>query len=161
MTHMMRSRLSLLVCLATMSCASTEAYLLDGLVPQRPNRAWQAEILQRAGALGYTTYRDAKAVNRMRDVGVRTPEGADTTGWILAVKERGCGFLSLGCKQYDLIVVVDALDPGPGEDRVQIIVYGVKKGFLGGRSVTDPSAAARLEADALLRLIRTREISSR
>lgn len=158
---MRRSRLPLLVCLATMSCASTEPYQLNGLAPQRPNRAWQAEVLQRAGEVGYTTYRDAAAVHRMPELGVRAPEGADTAGWILAVKERGCGFLSLGCKQYDLIVVVDALDPGPGGDRVQIIAYGVKKGLLGGRSVTAPSAAARMDADALLRLIRSRDVSSR
>ena len=156
---MTRSLLPLLVCLATMSCASTEPYLLDRLVPQRPSRVWQAEVLQRAGEVGYATYRDAAAVDRMAELGVRTPAGADTTGWIVAVKERGCGFLNFGCQQYDLLVVVDALDPGPGEDRVQIIVYGIKKPLLGGHSVTAPSAAARLEADALLRLIRNREVS--
>ena len=158
---MIRSRLPLLVCLATMSCASTELYQLDGLAPQRPNRVWQAEVVQRAVEVGYTTYRDAAAVHRLPELGLRAPEGADTIGWILAVKERGCGLLSIGCQQYDLLVVVDALDPGPGEDRVQIIVYGVKKGLLGRRSVTAPSAAARMDADALLRLIRSRDVSSR
>lgn len=134
-------------------CASAGPYLLTGPVPHSPTDEWRAVLLERAGVMGYTGYQDGRAVLRMATLGLRAPVDADTTGWVLAVRERGCGFLHFGCKRYDVLIAVSPPGFGFGaETRIQVIVYGIEKGFFGSHKVISPAQAARSDASQLLSL---------
>lgn len=135
-------------------CASAGPYLMSGPAPESPIDKWRTVVLERAGVMGYAGYQDGAAVLHMASLGLRTPAEADTTGWVLAVRERGCGFLSVGCRRYDVLIAVSPRGFGPGAERaIQVIVYGVERGLFGNHKVISPTQGARTDAGQLLRLV--------
>lgn len=150
-----RNLLPIAVLAGASGCASAGPFLTSGPAPEDPTDEWRTVLLERAGTMGYAGYQDGAAVLHMASLGLRTPADADTTGWVLAVRERGCGFLSLGCRRYDVLIAVSPRGFGPGAERaIQVIVYGIEKGLFGGHKVISPAQAARSDAGQLLSLAR-------